>query len=67
LWNSSVGARNECSDRDAVAVVFTDSAATKVKELIDEEGNPDLKLRGFRNRRRLFGLSVWIHLRRSRQ
>jgi len=26
---------------------FTDSAATKVKALIDEEGNPDLKLRVF--------------------
>ncbi len=28
-------------------LVFTDSAATKVKELIDEEGNPALKLRVF--------------------
>src|SRR5260370_28539944 len=28
-------------------LVFTDSAATKVKELIDEEGNRDLKLRVF--------------------
>ena len=28
-------------------LVFTDSAALKVKELIDEEGNPDLKLRVF--------------------
>lgn len=28
-------------------LVFTDSAATKVKELIDEEGNADLKLRVF--------------------
>jgi len=27
--------------------VFTDSAASKVKELVDEEGNPDLKLRVF--------------------
>jgi len=26
---------------------FTDSAANKVKQLIDEEGNPDLKLRVF--------------------
>ncbi len=26
---------------------FTDSAASKVKELIDEENNPDLKLRVF--------------------
>lgn len=28
-------------------LVFTDSAASKVRELIDEEGNPDLKLRVF--------------------
>jgi iron-sulfur cluster insertion protein len=27
--------------------VFTDSAASKVRDLIDEEGNPDLKLRVF--------------------
>ncbi|TXG87446.1 MAG: iron-sulfur cluster insertion protein ErpA [Thermomicrobiales bacterium] len=29
------------------SLVFTDSAAGKVKELIVEEGNPDLKLRVF--------------------
>ena len=28
-------------------LLFTDSAASKVKELIDEEGNADLKLRVF--------------------
>ena len=28
-------------------LVFSDSAASKVKQLIDEEGNPDLKLRVF--------------------
>lgn len=28
-------------------LIFTDSAASKVKELIDEEGNSDLKLRVF--------------------
>jgi len=28
-------------------LVFTDSAASKVKTLIEEEGNPDLKLRVF--------------------
>ena len=28
-------------------LIFTDSAASKVKNLIDEEGNPDLKLRVF--------------------
>ena len=30
-----------------VPFVFTDSAANKVAKLIDEEGNPDLKLRVF--------------------
>ena len=30
-----------------MALVFTDSAASKVKQLIDEEGNADLKLRVF--------------------
>src|SRR5574343_1412323 len=30
-----------------VPLVFTDSAAQKVKELIAEEGNPELKLRVF--------------------
>jgi iron-sulfur cluster insertion protein len=28
-------------------LIFTDSAANKVKDLIDEEGNPELKLRVF--------------------
>jgi iron-sulfur cluster insertion protein len=28
-------------------LIFTDSAASKVRELIEEEGNPDLKLRVF--------------------
>ena len=31
----------------ASPLVFTDSAANKVKELIEEEGNPGLKLRVF--------------------
>ena len=30
-----------------VPLVFTDSAANKVKELINEKGNPELKLRVF--------------------
>ncbi|HMK14815.1 MAG TPA: iron-sulfur cluster insertion protein ErpA [Burkholderiales bacterium] len=30
-----------------VSLIFTESAASKVKQLIDEEGNPDLKLRVF--------------------
>ena len=28
-------------------LIFTDSAAAKVKQLVDEEGNPELKLRVF--------------------
>jgi iron-sulfur cluster insertion protein len=35
------------SDEPPSPLVFTDSAAAKVKELVDEEGNPDLKLRVF--------------------
>ncbi len=35
------------SDALPLPLVFTDSAAGKVKELVDEEGNPDLKLRVF--------------------
>jgi iron-sulfur cluster insertion protein len=31
----------------ATPLIFTDSAARKVKELIEEEGTPDLKLRVF--------------------
>ena len=34
-------------DEPPVPLIFTDSAANKVKELVDEEGNPDLKLRVF--------------------
>ena len=34
-------------DAPPVPLIFTDSAANKVKELVDEEGNPDLKLRVF--------------------
>ena len=30
-----------------IPLVFTDSAANKVKDLIIEEGNPELKLRVF--------------------
>lgn len=32
---------------ETMPLVFTESAAAKVKELIDEEGNPELKLRVF--------------------
>jgi iron-sulfur cluster insertion protein len=34
-------------DEMPVPLVFTDSAADKVRQLVDEEGNPDLKLRVF--------------------
>ncbi|WKB54946.1 iron-sulfur cluster insertion protein ErpA [Eleftheria terrae] len=35
------------TDLPPAPIVFTDSAAAKVKELVEEEGNPDLKLRVF--------------------
>ena len=35
------------TDEMPAPLVFTDSAADKVKQLVDEEGNPDLKLRVF--------------------
>ncbi len=35
------------SDMPPIGLVFTDSAANKVRELVDEEGNPNLKLRVF--------------------
>ena len=38
---------NDMSTAMPAPLVFTDSAATKVKTLIEEEGNADLKLRVF--------------------
>lgn len=38
---------NAVSERMPDPLVFTDSAASKVKQLIEEEGNPALKLRVF--------------------
>ena len=35
------------ADAAEAVIVFTDNAARKVKELMDEEGNPELKLRVF--------------------
>ena len=35
------------ADEMPAPLVFTDSAADKVKQLVDEEGNPELKLRVF--------------------
>jgi iron-sulfur cluster insertion protein len=40
-------AMNAVSEQMPEPLVFTDSAANKVKQLIEEEGNPDLKLRVF--------------------
>jgi len=42
-------AQNPAADIEAMPVplVFTDSAADKVKQLVEEEGNPELKLRVF--------------------
>ena len=37
---------NAATDMPA-PLIFSDNAATKVKELIEEEGNPALKLRVF--------------------
>jgi iron-sulfur cluster insertion protein len=38
---------NTMTEKIPAALVFTDAAAEKVKRLIDEEGNPNLKLRVF--------------------
>lgn len=38
---------NAIAERMPDPLVFTDNAANKVKQLIDEEGNADLKLRVF--------------------
>ena len=41
-------AENNVQDQDQIKlpdpIIFTDAASLKVKELIDEEGNPNLKL-----------------------
>jgi iron-sulfur cluster insertion protein len=38
---------NAMNEMTADVLIFTDSAASKVKQLIDEEGNAELKLRVF--------------------
>ena len=45
--NATAQALAPLSDAMPVPLVFTDSAADKVKQLVEEEGNPDLKLRVF--------------------
>lgn len=42
---------------------FTDAAVAKVKSLIEEEGNDNLKLRDIRARRRLRRFPVWLSIR----
>jgi len=43
IWSNEMNAVTEMP----APLLFTDNAAKKVKELIDEEGNPGLKLRVF--------------------
>ncbi len=43
----NIQALSSTDSEPPVPLVFTDNAANKVKELVDEEGNPELKLRVF--------------------
>jgi iron-sulfur cluster insertion protein len=45
--NAVAEALTPAVDAMPAPLVFTDSAAAKVKDLVDEEGNPELKLRVF--------------------
>ena len=45
--NAVAESTSPTSDAMPSPLVFTDSAADKVKQLVDEEGNPELKLRVF--------------------
>lgn len=47
MESSNERSHRHTRDRDARPFVFTDAAADKVKQLIEEEGNADLKLRVF--------------------
>jgi iron-sulfur cluster insertion protein len=47
-------------------ILFTDSAAAKVADLIAEEGNPDLKLRVFVQGGGCSGFQYGLPLTRSR-
>ncbi|GAB2866458.1 iron-sulfur cluster insertion protein ErpA [Pseudoduganella ginsengisoli] len=44
---SEVAEATQAQDAIPSPIVFTDAAAEKVAQLIEEEGNPDLKLRVF--------------------
>jgi len=48
-------------------LVFSDSAANKVRQLIDEEGNAERQAARVRHRRRLLGLPVRFYLRRGEE
>ncbi len=45
--NAVAEAFNPVTDDMPPPLIFTDSAADKVRQLVDEEGNPELKLRVF--------------------
>lgn len=45
--NAVAEALNPATDEMPVPLIFTDSAAAKVADLVAEEGNPELKLRVF--------------------
>jgi iron-sulfur cluster insertion protein len=45
--NAVVEPLSPATDEMPAPLIFTDSAAAKVKDLVDEEGNPELKLRVF--------------------
>ncbi|MFN9708935.1 MAG: iron-sulfur cluster insertion protein ErpA [Burkholderiales bacterium] len=45
--NTHAAISDSLSSAPPVPLIFTDSAAAKVKELVEEEGNPELKLRVF--------------------
>jgi iron-sulfur cluster insertion protein len=45
--NTEEHSMNAITEKLPDPLVFTDNAANKVKSLIEEEGNPDLKLRVF--------------------
>jgi iron-sulfur cluster insertion protein len=47
MMNAVAEIQNADLDNMPAPLIFTDNAAKKVKELIEEEGSPDLKLRVF--------------------
>jgi hypothetical protein len=49
------------SDETALPLQFTEAAASKVKVLIADEENPNLKLRGLHYRWRLQRIPIRLH------